>query len=105
MIFEPRARVRHRVTAERAAWPYFRARCWSEGLSKAVVARHAGRADGLSSERRYVTRTLPRGVARGLRDTFLRRDPGGVARAALIVAGLTITSAGYVAGTLRAHVS
>ena len=105
LIYEPRARVRHRVTPERAAWRYFRARCWAEGLSKAVVARAAGRDDGLSSERRYVTRTLPRGVARGLRDAVAGRDPSGLARAASIVGGLTITTAGYAAGTLRCHLS
>jgi glycosyltransferase involved in cell wall biosynthesis len=102
IVFEPRARVRHRVTDERAGWRYFRSRCWSEGLSKAVVSRHAGRADGLSSERTYVTSTLPRGVARGMRETVTQRDAAGVARAAAIVAGLTITTAGYAAGTVRA---
>jgi glycosyltransferase involved in cell wall biosynthesis len=103
MIYEPRARVRHRVTPERASWRYFRARCWSEGLSKAVVARAAGRADGLSSERRYVTSTLPRAVARGIEDTVAGHDASGLARAASIVAGLAITTAGYAAGTLRPH--
>jgi GT2 family glycosyltransferase len=105
MVFAPAARVRHHVTDERAGWRYFRDRCWSEGLSKAVVTRHAGRADGLSSERRYVTSTLPRGVARALRDAVSRRDTGGIARAAAIVAGLTITTAGYAAGTVRGHLS
>ena len=105
VIFEPRALVRHRVTRERAGWRYFGARCWSEGLSKAVVARQAGRDDGLSAERRYVTRTLPRGVARGLGDTLRRGDPGGLGRAALIIAGLGITAAGYATGTVRAHLT
>jgi GT2 family glycosyltransferase len=105
IIFEPRARVRHHVTPERANRRYFRARCWAEGLSKAVVARHAGRDDALSSERRYVTNTLPRGVAHGLRDAVLRREAGGLARAAWIVAGVTITAAGYAVGTVRAHLT
>jgi GT2 family glycosyltransferase len=103
MVFAPRAQVRHRVTDERAGWRYFRNRCWSEGLSKAVVSRHAGRADGLSSERSYVTSTLPRGVARAMRETVTQRDAGGAARAVAIVAGLTITTAGYAAGTVRGH--
>jgi GT2 family glycosyltransferase len=105
MIFAPRARVRHRVTKERAGWPYFRARCWAEGLSKAVVARLAGREDGLASERQYITHTLPRGLVRGIMDAVVRGDPAGLARAAAIVAGLTITTAGYVAGTLGARLS
>jgi GT2 family glycosyltransferase len=100
IIYEPRARVRHRVSHDRAAWRYFRARCWSEGLSKAAVARAAGRDDGLASERRYVTSTLPRGVARGLTEA-LAGDAAGLARAGSIVAGLAITTAGYAAGALR----
>jgi glucosyl-dolichyl phosphate glucuronosyltransferase len=103
MIFAPRSRVRHRVTEERAAWSYFRARCWAEGLSKAIVASAAGREDGLASERRYVTHTLPAGVAREIRAVVAHRDATGLARAAAIVAGLAITAAGYAAGALRAR--
>jgi GT2 family glycosyltransferase len=101
ILFEPRARVRHRVTPERARWRYFRTRCYSEGLSKAIVARHAGRLDGLASERSYATRTLPRGVARGLADATVRRDAGGLTRAAAIIAGLAITTVGYAVGSVR----
>jgi GT2 family glycosyltransferase len=102
MMFAPRSLVRHRVTEERAAWSYFRARCWAEGLSKAIVASHTGPGRGLASERRYVTRTLPRGVAREIRDVVARRDAAGLARAATIVAGVAITTAGYAVGSLRA---
>jgi GT2 family glycosyltransferase len=101
ILFEPRARVRHRVTAERARWRYFRTRCYSEGLSKAIVARHAGRLDGLASERSYAMRTLPRGVARGLADATVRRDAAGLTRAAAIIAGLAITTLGYAVGSVR----
>jgi glucosyl-dolichyl phosphate glucuronosyltransferase len=104
-IFAPRARVAHRVTADRATARYFRARCWSEGLSKAIVAKHAGRDDALSSERRYVTSTLPRGVARELRDAVVRREAAGLARAGSMLLGVTITAAGYAAGTVRAQVA
>jgi GT2 family glycosyltransferase len=101
VMLEPAARVRHRVPAERTSWRYFRARCWAEGLSKAVVARRAGRADGLAAERSYTLRTLPRGFAAGLTDAALRRDPTGFLRAGAIAAGLAITSAGYVFGAAR----
>lgn len=101
IVFEPRARVRHRVTPERARWQYFSTRCYSEGLSKAIVARHTGRHDGLASERSYATRTLPRGVARGLADATLRRDAAGLTRAAAIIAGLAITTLGYTVGSVR----
>ena len=105
LVFEPRARVYHRVTSERVGARYFRARCWSEGRSKAVVARHAGRDDALSTERTYVRTVLPRGIARGLRDAVAHRDAAGLARAAAIVAGVVITAAGYATGTLQARLS
>ena len=103
VIFEPRARVGHRVTVERTRWDYFRSRCYAEGLSKAVVSRHAGRGDGLESERTYATRILPRGVLRGVRDALLRGQVAGLLRAMAIVAGLTWTIAGYAVGTARAR--
>jgi len=101
IVYEPRARVRHQVTQERLCWRYFRRRCYSEGLSKAVVARHAGWQAGLASERSYATRTLPRGVARGLADAALGGDAAGLARAGAIVAGLGITTLGYAVGRVR----
>jgi glycosyltransferase involved in cell wall biosynthesis len=97
----PAARVSHRVTASRVTWRYFLSRCWSEGLSKALVARHAGAQAALASERAYALRTLPRGVARGVRDA-IRGDTAGLARAAAIVTGLVVTTAGYLRGRLGA---
>lgn len=91
------ATVDHVVVAERARWRYFHARCWSEGISKALVAASVGREPALASERAYAVRTLPIGVLRGLRDV-LRGDPSGLRRAAVIVAGLAITTAGFVRG-------
>jgi GT2 family glycosyltransferase len=99
-LFEPAARVAHHVPAERSGWGYFRRRCFAEGLSKARVAASTGADDALATERSYVARTLPAGVARGLRDAA-RGDATGLARAGLIVAGLCLTAAGYAIGTLR----
>jgi hypothetical protein len=76
VLYVPGAGVRHLVPAERATWSYFRARCWSEGLSKAAVTARIGSDDGLSSERSYVLRTLPRALASGVREG-LRGDRGG----------------------------
>jgi GT2 family glycosyltransferase len=100
-VYEPGAMVRHRVTAERESWRYFRARCFAEGRSKAVVASLVGAGPALESEWDYVRHTLPRGVARGVRDA-VSGDPAGFGRAGLIVAGLSLTTAGYVAGRLSA---
>jgi glycosyltransferase involved in cell wall biosynthesis len=98
-LFEPRARVRHRVPANRATWRYFRSRCYAEGRSKAQVARFVGAKDGLASEQTYTLKTLPQGVLRGLMD-FARDDVSGLGRAVSIVSGLLMTSTGYVVGHL-----
>lgn len=98
LFHQPTARVLHRVTAERERFRYFGTRCFFEGRSKAVVAWLVGRQDGLAAERAHTMRTLPSGVFRGLADGSLRRDPSGLARAAVIVIGLAITTAGYLSG-------
>jgi len=97
-LYEPRARIHHRILPVRTTWRYFRSRCYAEGLSKAAVTRSVGVKDGLAAERSYTLHTLPRGVMRGLTDAFLRRDPTGFLRAGAIVAGLLTTAAGYAAG-------
>lgn len=100
LLHEPNARVFHDVPASRASWRYFARRCYSEGISKSNMARLVGARDGLASERAYVVRTLPLGVWQGLVDGA-HGDLAGLARAGAIIAGLTITSAGYLAGTAR----
>lgn len=99
ILHVPTARVHHFVPAQRADWGYFLSRCFAEGISKAKVARRSGADTALASERTYVTRTLPRGVALGLRQA-LRGDIGGLGRAGAIVIGLGLTVAGYVRGRL-----
>jgi glycosyltransferase involved in cell wall biosynthesis len=101
VIYLPKASVSHYVPASRTKLRRFLSRCRFEGGSKAVVARLAGREDGLASERVYVRVTLPRGVARGFRDYVLRRDLGGLLRACAIVGGLASTAAGYLMAQMR----
>lgn len=100
LLFEPGARVRHRVPAVRSEWNYFRARCYAEGISKAQIAGFVGAEDALSSERQYTARTLPLGVARNLAG-LIRGDMSGLARAGVIAAGLGLTAAGYLRGKAR----
>lgn len=100
ILHEPRAAVRHHVPAARTRFAYFRRRCYAEGLSKASVTGHVGTRDGLATERSYALVALPRGVARGLAGSLRHRDTDGAARAAAIVAGLTLTAAGYARGRL-----
>jgi glucosyl-dolichyl phosphate glucuronosyltransferase len=105
IFYQPAAAVQHRVRPERGTFAYFTRRCYSEGVSKAALSRMVGRDQGLASERAYTMRTLPQGVLRGLGDTFLRRDPMGLLRAGAIVAGLAITTAGYLSGRAFQYVA
>ena len=105
LLYEPRAHVRHFVPAARASWSYLCVRCFTEGRAKALIASLAGAGDGLSSERAYTARVLPRGVARGLRDGLLRGDGAGFGRAAAIGGGLAVTVAGYLYGTVQQRAS
>lgn len=90
VLYEPAARVNHRVTAERATVGYFVKRCFGEGRSKARMTRLnlAPQAKALGTERTYVLRTLPLAMLRGLLSTDPRR---GLA----VLLGLFSTAAGY----------
>ena len=99
-LFDDRAIIWHRIPAGRSRFSYFRSRCYAEGLSKAQVTASVGSRDGLSSERRYATRTLPTGIVHGVADT-MHGDAAGLERAGAITLGLCSTAAGYVAGSLR----
>ena len=110
LLYNPDARVLHHVSEPRTTLGYFVSRCYAEGVSKARVIGRVGRRDGLATERAYTLRTLPRGIRRGVADTFVgrngvgpnsARDPMGIARAASIALGLGVTAAGYVAGRVN----
>ena len=103
LLYEPSARVYHKVPAHRANWSYFRSRCYAEGLSKALVTRLVGTQDGLASERTYTLRTLPHGVMQGVVDVLRHRDLTGLVRSGTILAGLGVTTAGYLVGTVLAR--
>ncbi|WP_338904967.1 glycosyltransferase family 2 protein [Streptomyces nigra] len=102
LLLDDRAVIHHKVPPARERFLYFRRRAYAEGLSKALVTGHVGVRRGLESERRYTTRVLPAGVARGVRDFLLGR-PGGAGRAAAIVTGVTSAALGYAVGVVRAH--
>lgn len=101
VLHVPDATVRHAVPPERTTWDYLLRRSWVEGRSKALVARSVGMGSGLRSERAYVARVLPIGVARGVRDA-LRGDANGLRRAGAIIASLAMAIAGYACGTVAA---
>jgi glycosyltransferase involved in cell wall biosynthesis len=98
-LYQPRARVLHTVTPERASLGYFLRRCYEEGAGKANLSRYVGTSDGLSSERRHLAVVLPRGVARGLGD-LASGDGGGALRAGAIVIGVLSSAVGFLAATV-----
>jgi len=102
-VHNPRARVNHKVPTQRATFHYFQRRCYAEGLSKARVASYVGSGDGLSSEREYTLRTLPRGILRGIKNSFTEGNLTGWLKVSAIIVGLMITSLGYLSGQLIAR--
>jgi GT2 family glycosyltransferase len=99
-IYEPRSVIWHRAPAARERFSYFVSRCYAEGLSKALVTKSVGVADGLSAERDYTKVALRRGVVRGL-GQGLRGDRTGPARAGAITVGLGAAAWGYATGALE----
>jgi GT2 family glycosyltransferase len=100
LLIDDRAVIHHRVPAARQRFGYFGSRAYAEGLSKALVTRRVGTRAGLAAERRQLTRVLPAGVLRGVRDALLGRV-GGAGRAGAIVAGTAAAAGGYLVGTVR----
>ncbi len=94
------ARVRHFVPASRATFAYFIRRCRLEGAAKAILTGMTGKQSGLASERQYVRRILPHAVVSNLR-RGLGGEPTGLARAAVILVGLLVTTAAYAANLGR----
>jgi glucosyl-dolichyl phosphate glucuronosyltransferase len=103
-VYQPLALVHHRVPARRARWRYFLARCYGEGISKALVVRAAGFRHGLAAERSYTASALTSGFCSALLAALTLRDRSGFLRAAAIVAGLAAACAGFCRGRLQGSV-
>jgi glucosyl-dolichyl phosphate glucuronosyltransferase len=103
LVIENRATVSHLVPGSRCRFSYFVSRCFAEGLSKALVTTTVGGTDGLSSERNYVARTLPKGVACAITG-LLRGDLWALGRAMAIAVGLIAAAAGYIIGSARQRI-
>lgn len=94
IVFEPRARVRHRVGPARCTWRYFMQRCWGEGKSKARVGSLASHKSALATERTYVVKTLAHSFLAALLHGHWRR-------ASTILAGLAVTTVAYADATVK----
>jgi glycosyltransferase involved in cell wall biosynthesis len=97
ILLDPEARVQHHVSQDRVSLRYFFRRCYHEGMSKAVVMELANAPKALSAERAYTLNILPRAMAREV----LSMSLDGFARAAMMMLGLVLTTAGYVNAKAR----
>lgn len=100
VVRDTEAVVHHLVPRSRQTVKYFFSRCYHEGRSKAAVTAVVGAGDGLSAERSYVIKTLVRGMGLHSKQA-LHGDLSGLARAAMLPAGLAATTYGYVRGMLH----
>lgn len=103
-LFESGAVIHHRAPVARERFSYFRSRCYAEGLSKAAMIHTVGARPGLSTESRYVSHTLIRGVGRGIIQGF-RGDRAGFLRSGAIVVGLASTIGGFLVGLVQTRVA
>jgi len=99
-LYDPDAKIQHRIPGNRLTLSYFFSRCYNEGISKAQLSFLVGARDSLSSEKSYVLQTLSKGVLRGLLDTF-KLDFLGLGRSLAIISGLIVTGIGYIFGQLQ----
>lgn len=102
IVYEPSARVRHEVPADRTTRAYFAKRCRAEGISKARVSRLAGSDAALAAERTYVARTLPAGVGRRLARLALL-DAASARQLATMTTGLWLVATSYARGALASR--
>ena len=101
IVYEPKARVRHHVPADRARFGYFLRRCYNEGISKGVLAGRVGSGVGLASERNYVRAVLPGAALGALTDTVRTKRPAGALRIPATVVGVGAATSGYVLSRVR----
>lgn len=101
-VFQPAARVRHKVVPGRTTLRYFLVRSFEEGEGKAALAGAVGAESGLEAERRHLFITVPMGFLRGFGE-LLRGDPYGPVRSLALVAGIAAAGLGYAVATARSR--
>ncbi len=99
-LYQPQARVHHSVPATRTSLDYFLRRSFEEGVGKASLSGLVGSEAGLSSERSYVSRVLPRGVLREL-GKLVRGDAAAALRILTILLGTAVAGIGYLSVRVR----
>lgn len=99
-MYTPTALVEHHVPADRSTFRYFLHRTYLEGRGKIEMARLLGKQEKLESERMYLIRTLPAGLALGLRSGVRHRDVSGLLKAGSIVTGVLAALVGTASAWL-----
>jgi GT2 family glycosyltransferase len=100
-MYVPDAVIDHPVPADKATLGYFLTRTYNEGRGKVELARLNNGKESLGSERDYLRRTLPRGVARGVADTVRGRGLANAARAGAILVGMAVAATGGAVETVH----
>jgi glucosyl-dolichyl phosphate glucuronosyltransferase len=95
-VYVPAAVAEHHVPASRASFTYFLGRNYLEGCGKLEMAQLLGSQEKLESEREYLRRTLPAGIAAGLRAAVWHSRISGLLKAGAIVAGIFAAGIGAV---------
>ncbi len=98
VVYEPKARVYHHVTAQRVTWDYFWRRCYYVNRGKVRAFHDMEHAGNISAELAFAREMAGR-VAQRLR-RGLRGDFPAVAQAGAIVAGLGLAGLGHVRGRI-----
>jgi hypothetical protein len=80
---------------------YFINRCYSEGRSKAILARRVGTGDATSAERSYL-KTLITGARAQVALAFRNRSWEPLARMLVMGLGLFVTGSGFAVGSIAA---
>ncbi|MCV7418951.1 glycosyltransferase family 2 protein [Mycobacterium yunnanensis] len=99
VLYEPRAQVRHYVSAERLTWTYFWRRCYFVNRGKVSAFADMGPAGNIGAEARFVGRLVLKGGPAVLAASSGRAQPLRQWLVALV--GTAIASAGYLSGRVR----
>ncbi len=105
IMYNPSAKVLHKVHAGRARFSYFVLRCYHEGFGKAEMARFFGQSRVLGLEHRYVRRVLSESVLTGCYEALFRGDLDSLARVGAVISGVGCAFAGFSLGALAGALS
>jgi hypothetical protein len=96
VLYEPQAKVYHRVTAQRMTWSYFRWRCFSANRIKVGAFAEMGGAGNIGAELHFAVSVLLTLLPALL--AAVTGHPERLRQAVVAVIGLALAGCGYVAG-------